>query len=198
MPTGDWNADAIARLKMLKNNIGVKMSQEQNTGCCKNTSPEGTFRSDIVRVKKLDPYAIIPTQSHRTDAGFDLYAVDNIRITPGLRVMVSTGIAFEIPDGMVGLIWPRSGLAAKKGIDVLAGVIDAGYRGEIKVVLLNTTHPPGQGYEFVDASEAILEVRAGDRIAQIIFHRIPSINMHEVTDLSESARDIQGFGGSGK
>jgi len=157
---------------------------------------ETEVMSDTVRVKKLDPEAIIPTKSHSTDAGWDLYALKNYSIRGGFRSTIKTGVSFEIPDGMVGLIWPRSGLAAKQGIDVLAGVIDSGYRGEIKVCLLNTTKHGA--WEYDDSPEVVVDIKPGDRIAQIIFHRLPSINMHEVDELSDSERDKQGFGGSGK
>ena len=90
----------------------------------------------------------------------------------------------SIPDGYVGLIWPRSGLAVKRGIDVFAGVIDAGYRGEIKICLYNS-------------SGTTVEINSGDRVAQIIFHKLPETNMLEVDDLEDSERGVGGFGSSG-
>ncbi len=95
-----------------------------------------------------------------------------------------TNIAISIPEGYVGLIWPRSGLAAKNGIDVFAGVIDSGYRGEIKVCLYNS-------------SQINFEINKGDRIAQIIFHKLPQTEMLEVDSLDDSIRGDSGFGSSG-
>jgi dUTP pyrophosphatase len=137
--------------------------------------------------KKLCKEATIPTKSHILDAGWDLYALEDCLIRRGERETVWTGIAMAIPEGCVGLIWPRSGLAAKRGIDVFAGVIDSGYRGNIGVCLYN--------------SDSVYEVRRGERIAQMIIHRIPPTRMLEVDGLEsincDQPRGNGGFGSSG-
>jgi dUTP pyrophosphatase len=141
-----------------------------------------------VKIKKLSPNATIPTKAHLSDAGWDLYSSEDICIGPGERALVSTNISMSIPNGFVGLIWPRSGLSVKKGIDVLAGVIDATYRGEVKVCLLNT----GKSWE-----DDVFIINAGDRIAQILFQEVPHFNLVEVQDLDSTDRAENGFGSSG-
>lgn len=138
-----------------------------------------------VNVKLLDKNAKVPTQTHSTDAGYDLYAVDNATIISGERRLVRTGIAFGMEEGLTGLIWPRSGLSVKSGIDVLAGVIDSGYLGEIKVCLLNT-------------SIEDLKISRGDRIAQILFQEVPKVTLTVRDSLGASQRGGKGFGSSGK
>lgn len=137
-----------------------------------------------IKCKKLLDSASVPTRAHEHDAGWDLYSSERSFVISSKRKVVSTSISLAIPDGYVGLIWPRSGLAAKKGIDVFAGVIDSGYRGEIKVCLYNSS-----GVNF--------EIDKGDRIAQIIFHKIPQTKMLEVDSLGDSIRGDSGFGSSG-
>ena len=145
----------------------------------------GRFAGETINVKRLDPKAIIPTRANDTDAGWDLYATKQRFLGPNQRATFSTGICLEVPQGFVGLIWPRSGLSVKKGIDVLAGVVDSGYRGEVKVCLLNT------GHEW-------LEVEEGDRIAQILFQEVPEFQLLEVDTVQNSDRGAGGFGSSGK
>lgn len=139
-----------------------------------------------MRFKKLNKNAITPNRANQNDAGYDLYSSseDNIPILPGCRSVVSTGIAMEIPENVVGLIWPRSGLATKQGIDVLAGVIDSSYRGEIKVCLLNTSN------------DSVL-IRSGDKIAQIVFQPYLTYAFEEVELLTDTSRGEKGFGSSG-
>jgi len=141
-----------------------------------------------VKIKKLSPNATIPTKAHLSDAGWDLYSSEDLCIGPGERALVSTDISMSIPNGFVGLIWPRSGLSVKKGIDVLAGVIDSTYRGEVKVCLLNT----GKSWD----TDAFL-IKAGDRIAQILFQEVPHFNLVEVQELDSTERAENGFGSSG-
>jgi dUTP pyrophosphatase len=138
-------------------------------------------------VVRLDPRAILPTRAHPGDAGLDLYAVESVRLQPGARASVGTGIAVEIPEGQAGLVLPRSGLAARHGISVVnaPGLIDAGYRGELRVLLLNTDR------------EAPFAVAAGDRIAQLVLVRIEALEPVEVQELSTSERGRGGFGSSG-
>jgi dUTP pyrophosphatase len=147
-----------------------------------------------IRVKAVGPDAIIPTRSNLTDAGWDLYASEDVAIRGGDRKLVKTSIAMQIPDEWVGLIWPRSGMSVKKGTDVLAGVIDSGYRGEIQVCLYNTNHK----LPLFTEEDATIEIKKGDRIAQILFQRVPDVELVEVDDLSESDRGNKGFGSSGK
>jgi dUTP pyrophosphatase len=142
-----------------------------------------------LKVKRLCENAILPTKTNNSDAGYDLYASEDVKIFAGNRKIVKTGIALEIPVGYAGLIWPRSGLSVKYGLDVLAGVIDAGYRGEIMVCLLNTETPIG---------DEGLDIKAGDRIAQILFQPVPHFDLVEIGELTESQRGVDGFGSSGK
>lgn len=142
-----------------------------------------------IKTKKLSPTATIPTKAHITDAGYDLYSDEDVCIGPQERKLVKTNIAFQIPPGYVGLIWPRSGLSYKKGIDVLGGVIDSGYLDQVGVILYNTGKQWG-------ADELV--IAKGDRIAQILFQEIPHFNLIEVSELEDSERGVGGFGSSGK
>ncbi len=135
------------------------------------------------RVKKLVPEATLPTRAHASDAGIDLYANETRTLAPGERHVFSTGIAVEFPEGYVALLWDRSGLGSK-GIHRLAGVIDAGYRGEWKVVLLNTTREP-------------FEIRQGDKIIQCLLHAFAPAEIVEVSELSDTDRGATGFGSTG-
>ena len=159
------------------------------------SSTELPHRKGIgIDVKKLHPDAIIPTKANKTDAGWDLYAVEDARLTAHTRATVKTGIAIQMPDNYVGLIWPRSGLSVKKGIDVLAGVIDAGYRGEIMVCLLNTNR---RTEDFYGEAFGDVVIKKGDKIAQIIFQKLEPTFMNEVKELSDTERGEKGFGSSG-
>lgn len=139
----------------------------------------------MIRIKKVHPEAKIPYRANPTDAGADLCSVENLVIPPQSRALVSTGITLQIPDGYYGRVAPRSGLAVKNGIDVLAGVIDSGYRGTVGVVLYNTD------------KEKSFEVKGGDRIAQIIFEQHWNFSFKETDDLVDSERSINGFGSTG-
>jgi dUTP pyrophosphatase len=140
-----------------------------------------------LRVRRLDERALLPTRAHDGDAGLDLYASEEAVLEPGERAAVRTGIAVEIPDGQAGLVLPRSGLAARHGIALVnaPGLIDAGYRGEIRVLLLNTD----RGTAFT--------VARGDRIAQLVLVRVESAEIVEVEALASSERGAGGFGSSG-
>ena len=137
---------------------------------------------------RLSEDAREPSRAHDGDAGFDLYAVEPAALGPGERASVGTGIALAIPDGWAGLVLPRSGLAAKHGITIpnAPGLIDAGYRGEVRVLLLNTD--PGEPF---DGS-------AGDRVAQLGLVRHESPELVEVASLEETVRGAGGFGSSGR
>jgi dUTP pyrophosphatase len=139
-------------------------------------------------VSKLKPEATVPTRAHEGDAGLDLYACEPAHIGPGERWSVGTGIAVEIPAGHAGLVLPRSGLAKKHGIALVnaPGLIDSGYRGEVRVLLLNT-----------DPAETF-RVEAGDRIAQLVLTPIALAEPVETKALAESARGDGGFGSSGR
>ncbi|MDZ8172789.1 dUTP diphosphatase [Microbacterium xanthum] len=128
-----------------------------------------------------------PLYAHPGDAGADLVSAEDVRLEPGERALVGTGVRIALPDGHVGFVVPRSGLAAKHGITVVnaPGTIDAGYRGEIKVALLNT-----------DAREPY-QITAGDRIAQLIVMPVPAVRFVPVDALPESARGDGGFGSTG-
>jgi dUTP pyrophosphatase len=141
-----------------------------------------------LRVARLDPRATLPTRAHPGDAGLDLHALEAATLAPGERASVPTGIAVEIEPGHAGLVLPRSGLAARHGISVVnaPGLIDSGYRGELRVLLLNT-----------DRSESF-ELSAGDRIAQLVVIAIAIAEPVEVTQLSPTPRGAAGFGSSGR
>jgi len=137
-----------------------------------------------IKVTPVDVLAQVPTKAHHNDAGFDLYSTVDIIIEPKQRKTVNTGITLQMPDNLAGLIWPRSGLSVKQGIDVLAGVVDSGYRGEIMVCLYNT-------------SDNDVVIRTGDRVAQIIFQEVPHVIMEVHESLGSSQRGSNGFGSTG-
>jgi dUTP pyrophosphatase len=141
-----------------------------------------------LRVQRLKDGATLPSRAHEGDAGLDLYACEAAHIGPGERWSVGTGIAVEIPSGHAGLVLPRSGLAREHGITVVnsPGLIDAGYRGEVSVLLLNT-----------DPAETF-RVEAGDRIAQLVVTPVAFSEPVEAEALAESARGEGGFGSSGR
>lgn len=138
-------------------------------------------------IRRIDPDLPLPAYAHPGDAGMDLYAREDVELAPGERAMVPTGVAIALPDGYAAFVHPRSGLAAKSGLSVVnaPGTIDAGYRGEIKVVLVN--HDP----------TASVTLRRGDRIAQLVVHALPVVTLTEVDELPGSARDTGGFGSTG-
>lgn len=140
-----------------------------------------------LRFTRLSPAAAAPERAHDDDAGYDLRAAEACRLEPGERASVGTGLAVEIPPGSAGLVLPRSGLALRHGIALVnaPGLIDSGYRGEVRVLLLNT-----------DRSEAF-EVSEGDRIAQLVVVRHDSGAAEEVESLAETARGAAGFGSTG-
>lgn len=140
-----------------------------------------------LRFTRLDPAATLPTRAHAADAGLDLYALGPVTLAPGERAPVATGVAVAIPAGHAGLVVPRSGLAARHGISVVnaPGLIDSGYRGELRVLLLNT-----------DRAEPFT-VRAGARIAQLVVVRVALAVGVEVAELTDTERGSSGFGSSG-
>lgn len=138
----------------------------------------------MFKVTRLQPDATVPTRSNPGDAGYDLYAVQQVNIDPMQLAMVPTGIAISIPPDCYGRIAPRSGLAWKHQLDVFAGVVDSSYRGEVKVLLKNH-------------SLQTVTLQPGDRVAQLIFERIYTPDLVEVATLDDSVRGEGGFGSSG-
>ena len=141
----------------------------------------------LIPIRRLHCQAVLPTQTYEHDAGFDLHAVEPAVLAPGERAIVGTGFALELPAGHAGLILPRSGLAANHGISVVnaPGLIDAGYRGEVRVLLLNT-----------DLKETF-PIDVGDRIAQLVITALPTVTFTETQTLATSDRKERGFGSSG-
>jgi len=148
-----------------------------------------TMRADRVDIliKRLEPDLPLPARAHHGDAGFDLYAARDVELAPGERSVVPTGIAIALPDGYAAFVHPRSGLAARHGVTLVnaPGTIDAGYRGEIAVTMINTDHA------------APVRFRRGDRIAQLIIQRVERAVFWEVSTLPGSARGEGGFGSTG-
>ena len=135
-------------------------------------------------VKKLTDSSQVPTKGHPSDAGWDLYADEDITLWPEETKLISTGIAMSLPKRFVGLIWDRSSMGVK-GIHRHAGVIDSSYRGEVKVCLHNT-------------SGDLHKIKRGDRIAQLLIQEIPIFRLHEVEELDSTERGSGGFGSTGK
>lgn len=144
--------------------------------------------TDLLRFQRLSPDAVAPARAHDDDAGFDLFASESIALAPGERGDVGTGIALAIPPGHAGFVLPRSGLARRHGITLVnaPGLIDAGYRGEVRVLLLNTDR------------DAAFAAEAGDRIAQLVIVRHGTPELVESADLGETTRGAGGFGSTGR
>lgn len=148
-----------------------------------NDEDDGDSEQPLLTVffKLLHPSAIVPTRANNTDAGYDLFALEDIRLQPGERMLVKTGLKVAIPEGFYGRIAPRSGLALGKGIDVLAGVLDSGYRGEVGVILLNT-------------GQSVARMGHDKAIAQLIVEAYYEAKWEEVEELPDSERGDGGFG----
>ncbi len=140
-----------------------------------------------ISIKRLDPELPLPSYAHPGDAGADLHSATDLTLAPGERALVPTGIAMALPEGYVGLVHPRSGLAARHGISIVnaPGTIDAGYRGEVSVCLVNT-----------DRSEPFT-VHRGDRIAQLVVQRCESATFVEAEELTSTGRGAGGYGSTG-
>jgi len=138
-------------------------------------------------IKRLDPLLPLPCYAHDGDAGLDLYAAHDLTLAPGERALVSTGVAIAIPDGHAGFVQPRSGLALRSGLSFVntPGLIDSHYRGEIKVIAVNLD------------PKSMLEVRRGDKIAQLVVQRVERCEPIEVDELDATARGEGGFGSTG-
>jgi dUTP diphosphatase len=142
----------------------------------------------ILLYTRLREGAVAPAPAHSGDAGYDLHAAEAVTITPGERTSVGTGLAVAIPEGLAGLVLPRSGLALRHGIALVnsPGLVDSGYRGELRVLLLNT-----------DRIEPF-EVSVGDRIAQLVLVAFAAPEPREVASLEETTRGVGGFGSTGR
>ncbi len=140
-----------------------------------------------ILVRRLDPGLPLPARAHPGDAGLDLYAAADVELGPGERALVPTGIAIALPDGYAAFVHPRSGLAVRHGVTLVnaPGTVDAGYRGEIRVPLINTDRA------------STVRFRRGDRIAQLVIQRVERARIHEVAVLPGSARGDGGFGSTG-
>lgn len=138
-----------------------------------------------IKIKKLHADAKLPTYAHPGDAGMDFFALENTTVKLGEHVAIKTGISIEIPEGYAGLFWDKSGLAIKQGIKLLGGVIDAGYRGEIQIGIVN-----------LGKTEYAFET--GHKVAQMLIQKIESPEIIQVQELSQSSRGVKGFGSTGK
>ena len=137
-------------------------------------------------IRRLRPEAVVPERAYAGDAGVDLVACERVELAPGERAVVGTGLAVAIPAGFAGFVQPRSGLAARHGITIVnaPGLVDSGYRGEVRVVLLNT-----------DRQEPFV-VEPGMRIAQLVVLAVPEVELVEVEELPATERGVRGFGSS--
>ena len=140
-----------------------------------------------VNVKRLDPTVELPAYAYEGDAGLDLRANESVDIAPFERVLIPTGLAISIPDGYAGFVQPRSGMALKRGLTIAntPGLIDAHYRGELKVIAVNLD------------SQQTIHIERGERIAQLVIQQVPVVHLVEVDELDETDRGCGGFGSSG-
>lgn len=140
-----------------------------------------------VNVKRLDPTVELPAYAYESDAGLDLRANESVDIAPFERVLIPTGLAISIPDGYAGFVQPRSGMALKRGLTIAntPGLIDAHYRGELKVIAVNLD------------SQQTIHIERGERIAQLVIQQVPVVHLTEVDELDETDRGSGGFGSSG-
>lgn len=141
----------------------------------------------VLPIKRLDPTVELPTYAYEGDAGLDLRSSEDVTLAPFERRLVSTGLAIAIPEGYAGFVQPRSGLALKQGLSMAntPGLIDAHYRGELKICAVNLD------------PEKCIEIHRGDRIAQLVIQKVPVVTLHEVDKLDETDRGSGGFGSSG-
>jgi len=139
----------------------------------------------FLKIKKLSPDATLPSYAHEGDAGMDLFSSKQVELSPQERVQVPTGVSMEIPEGCVGLIWDKSGLSHKVGLKTMGGVVDAGYRGEVMVGMINL-------------GNEIYRIEKGHKVAQMLIQKIKRAEIEEVDELSETQRGQGGFGSTGK
>jgi len=164
-----------------------------------------------VKVKKLKADAVIPVKAHSTDAGFDLYAAEEVKLFAGETKLVPTGLAFELPVGFEMQVRPRSGVSINSPLKVIIGTVDAGYRGEVGIIVHNTQQikysmeprilaPLLQGdndFNTLRANVTAMVIRKGDKIAQAIIQKLPEIELIEVEELTAGERGANGFGSTG-
>ena len=139
----------------------------------------------ILKIKKLNPEAKLPSYAHPGDAGMDLFALQEVILKPGEFTRIPTGVAMEIPTGHVGLIWDKSGMAANFGLKTLGGVVDAGYRGEVQVGMINL-------------SQKSYTIEKHHKVAQMLIQKVESPSVEETTELTDTSRGIGAFGSTGK
>ena len=139
----------------------------------------------ILKIKKLTSDAKLPSYAHHGDAGLDLYSAEDKIIKPNERAVIKTGLAMEFPHGHAGLLWDKSGLAAKNGLKVLGGVVDCNYRGEVMVLIMNLSNKD-------------YEAKKGEKIAQMLIQKVEHMEIEEVKELSDTTRGAGGFGSTGK
>jgi dUTP pyrophosphatase len=139
----------------------------------------------IVKIKKLHPEAKVPSYAHPGDAGMDLYALEETVVRPGETAKIRSGLAFELPEGYVGLCWDKSGVSTKGKIKTVAGVLDSGYRGELLMAVINLSTEP---YTF----------HKGDKVLQMLIQKVERPEIVEAEELSGTARGEGGFGSTGK
>lgn len=137
-----------------------------------------------IRVKKLHPDAKVPAFAHPGDAGMDLYSVEDIVLAPGERRSVPTGIAIELPDGYVALVWDKSGPSHRFGVKTLGGVLDSGYRGEYLIGLINL-------------GQENFEIRRGQKVAQLLIQKVERPEIEVADELGDTSRGARGFGSTG-
>ena len=139
----------------------------------------------ILKVKKINPDAILPSYAHPGDAGLDMYSNETVTINPGEVVKIKSGVSFEIPEGYVGLMWDKSGLSMNHKIKSLGGVIDSGYRGESLLGVINLGDTP-------------YTIEKGHKIVQMLIQKVEKVEIKEVKNLSDTSRGASGFGSTGK
>ena len=139
----------------------------------------------VLKVKKLHPDAKLPTYGHPGDAGMDLYALEDSEVAPGATAKIRSGLSFELPAGYVGLCWDKSGVSTNHKIKTLAGVLDAGYRGELLMSVINLG---SEMYTF----------KKGEKVLQMLIQKVESPEIVEATELSDTSRGEGGFGSTGK
>ena len=165
---------------VLRHNIVHHRDTEKHGGCAEKANSKMEF----LYFKQLDPRAILPTRGSSSSAGLDICSIEDVNIGPHERSLARTGLSVAIPEGFYGRVAPRSGLAVKQGLDVLAGVIDSDYRGELLCALYNT-------------GDAHLSLPAGSKICQLIIEKIATPTAAWSDELSETARGAGGFGSTG-
>lgn len=138
----------------------------------------------MIPIQRIDPQATLPTYAHPGDAGMDIYSNETCVLAPHERRAIKTGVALAIPQGYVGLVWDKSGRALKEGLTTMAGVIDAGYRGEVMIVMLNTSDSPAS-------------IERGQKLSQVLIQPVESAELVEVATLDDSSRGTGGFGSTG-